>query len=82
MKLADNEIYKVKYVDKLKQLRKLALWKIRIRQIDSYSFHSHLIISCLKLDDNLLMSLANIDKLQNLIVLDGKEVTMEDCQRI
>ena len=63
---SNNEITKIDYLEKYKQLRELDLSKNRIRQIDPNSFHNQLIISCLKLEDNGLRSLANIERLERL----------------
>jgi len=45
------------------------LSKNRIRQIDPNSFYSHHVIMCIRLDDNGLKSLANIEKLEKLQTL-------------
>jgi len=50
-------------------LRELDLSKNRIRQIDMNSFLPHHVIMCLRLDDNGLRSLANIEKLEKLQTL-------------
>jgi len=42
-----------------------------LRQIDPNSFHNQLIISCLKLEDNGLRSLANIERLERLQAFHG-----------
>jgi len=63
---SNNEITKVDNLEKLKQLRELDLSKNRIRQIEPNSFHNGLIISCLKVEENGLRSLANIERLDRL----------------
>lgn len=45
--------------------------KNRIRQIEPTSFHNGLIISCLKLEENGLRSLANIERLERLQAFHG-----------
>jgi Leucine-rich repeat (LRR) protein len=66
---ADNEIVKIEHLEKLKQLRELDLSKNRIRQIDPNSFFSHHVILCLRLDDNSLKSIANVERLEKLQTL-------------
>ena len=66
---ANNEIVKIEHLEKLRQLRELDLSKNRIRQIDMNSFHHFHVIVCLRLDDNGLRSLANIEKLEKLQTL-------------
>lgn len=68
---SNNEITKIDFLEKLKQLRELDLTKNRIRQIDQNSFHNGLMISCLKLEENGLRSLANIEKLERLQAFHG-----------
>lgn len=63
---SNNEIVKVEHLEKLKYLRELDLSRNKIRQIDTNSFHNGHMISCLKLDENGLRSLANIEKLDRL----------------
>jgi protein phosphatase 1 regulatory subunit 7 len=66
---SNNEITKIDNLEKLKQLRELDLSKNRIRQIEPNSFHNGLIISCLKVEENGLRSLANIERLERLQAL-------------
>lgn len=68
---SNNEITKVDFLEKLKQLRELDLSKNRIRKIEPNSFHNGLIISCLKLEDNGLRSLENIERLERLQAFHG-----------
>lgn len=68
---SNNEITKCDFLEKLKQLRELDLSKNRIRQIDPHQFHNQLMISCLKLEDNGLRSLANIEPLERLQAFHG-----------
>lgn len=63
---SNNEINKADFLEKLKQLRELDLSKNRIKQIELHQFHSDLIIQTLKLEDNQMRSLANIERLERL----------------
>ena len=68
---SNNEITKADFLEKLKQLRELDLSKNRIKQIEPHQFHNQLMISCLKLEDNSLRSLANIERLERLHAFHG-----------
>lgn len=66
---SNNEIVKVEHLDKLRQLQELDLSKNKIRAIETSSFAPHLQIISLRLDENGLRSLANIERLPNLQTL-------------
>ena len=61
-----NEITKIDFIDKLKQLRELDLTKNKIRQADQQSFNNAMVITCLRLDSNGMRTLQNIEKLERL----------------
>ena len=63
---SNNDIVKVDFLEKLKALRELDLSKNRIRQLDNTSFQNFHVITCLRLEDNGLRNLQNVEKLERL----------------
>jgi hypothetical protein len=63
---SNNDIVKVDFLEKLKALRELDLSKNRIRQLDATSFSNFHVITCLRLEDNGLRNLQNVEKLERL----------------
>lgn len=66
MNASNNDIVKVDFLEKLKALRELDLSKNRIRQLDATSFSNFHVITCLRLEDNGLRNLQNVEKLERL----------------
>jgi len=79
---SNNEIVKIEHLEKLRQLRELDLRKNKIRQIDNNSFPTHNNILCLRLDDNGLRSLANIEKLDKVQTLFFSGNRIQDIQEM
>jgi len=57
---------KIEHLEKLRSLRDLDLSKNKIRQVEPNSFLQTHVITALKLDDNSLKSVANIERLEAL----------------
>mmetsp|Transcript_24695 Transcript_24695/g.21930 ORF Transcript_24695/g.21930 Transcript_24695/m.21930 type:complete len:388 (+) Transcript_24695:144-1307(+) len=63
---SNNNITKVEHIDHLKDLREVDLSNNRIRQFESNSFSINHQIACLRVEENGLKTLSNIDKLSKL----------------
>ena len=63
---SNNDIVKVDFLEKLRSLREIDFSKNRLRQIDTNSFHPYSIVTCLRIEDNGLRNLANIERLERL----------------
>ena len=59
-------LFRSDFLEKLKALRELDLSKNRIRQLDATSFSNFHVITCLRLEDNGLRNLQNVEKLDRL----------------
>ena len=64
---SNNDIVKIDSLEKLRSLAQLDLSKNRIKQVDAGSFiQGFHVISCLKLEENVIRNLNNFEKLERL----------------
>lgn len=85
LRLSNNKISKLDSIDNLRNLRELDVNKNKIRQIDSNTFSSNIPIRCLKLEENGLRSLANIQKLyklQSLFLGGNRLADVYECDKL